>query len=170
MQAYKFTCPHCRQVGRIHEITHCDGVESEINGFVKERDFYDCNYVDPIGVGDVMDVTYECSECGKELTDCHSLTDLVELGFVTLYDHPPTPDLPVGWSATERGHNMLGRGMDILAYYACGPDAWLEVSYCPENYPATSVATIQRTEQELLDHCNKAVADDGWEWIKNKLG
>jgi len=169
MQAYKFTCPSCGKVARIHEVTHCDGAQSEIAGFAKEGESYGCQYIDTFGIGDVFDVTFHCSECGAEI-GVSTREDLVELGYVQLYDHPPIPEsLPPGFSATERGNNLLARGMDILGYYDCGPDTWIEVSYCPENYPATSVSIVTMTNAELLAHCNKAIAEDGWEWVKNNL-
>jgi len=100
---------------------------------------------------------------------------LVESGWVELLDHPPFPEsMPPGWSATERGNNLLGRDKEYLAYYECGNGdgddrTYLEVSICPENYPATSVRTFTQTPADLLAHCTNLVENKGWEWIKRNL-
>jgi hypothetical protein len=159
----QFTCPHCKGT-TLEEFTSCDGIESEIVG-LSERG--DVQYGDKIGAGDTYDVEYRCADCGQPI-DCDCREDLLDLGYITL-GGPVDPIIEAGFSATERGNVYLVRGDDHLAYYRVGFNVWIEVSVCPENYPATSCATVKMTDDELKSHCNNAVQNDGWEYVKNNL-
>jgi len=164
MQIVNFTCPSCGQQSTVEEVTSCDGITSEIVGLDEKGSV---QYGDSIGHGDVYDVTFRCQDCGAEI-DADSREDLVALGHVTL-GGLVDPIIEEGLCETERGNNYLVRGMSHLAYYKVGDGIWLEVSICPENYPATQVQTVKMTDADLLAHCKKAVEDDGWEWVKNNL-
>ena len=118
MQDYKFTCPSCGRDARIHEICHCDGVQSEISGFEKSHlpvgksdPVYGCEYIDAVGVGNVVDVTFQCSECGEEIAPDTGITreDLVELGYVQLSDDLRFP------LVVDSGGTIRVAGGEVLA-------------------------------------------------------
>lgn len=62
--------------------------------------------------------------------------------------------LPPGYDETERGNGWLitEDGTGHNAWIRLEDDHWLEIEVRPDNYPGLSVATIRRTDAELLRH------------------
>ena len=72
--------------------------------------------------------------------------------------------LPENFSACERGNVLLSCGSDYVGWMRLGKGLWLEVSLCPDNYPALNVATIERTDEQLAEHIRTKVG-----WTVHKL-
>jgi hypothetical protein len=70
--------------------------------------------------------------------------------------------LPNYWSACERGNTLLSTGEgNIIAWLSLGDNNMrLEVSYCPDNYPALNVKVVNLTDTQLAEHINTKL--QGW--------
>lgn len=69
----------------------------------------------------------------------------------------------------ERGNNLLVRGNQFVSWLRTGDETWLEVAWSPDNYPALCVTHMASTDDSLLEHIDRLVADDGWEIRKLNL-
>ena len=70
-------------------------------------------------------------------------------------------ELPNTWTACERGNTMLSSGDgDMVAWLSLPQGCRLEISFCPDNYPALNVRVTDLGDDQLADHINTNLK--GW--------
>ena len=70
-------------------------------------------------------------------------------------------------SLCERGNTLLVDGPNMVAWLSLQGSDRLEVSWCPDNYPALTVQVVRISDAELATHINTELVD--WTILKCQL-
>lgn len=78
--------------------------------------------------------------------------------------------LPVDWSACERGNTLLSSGEgNVIGWLDLpGGEFRLEMAYTPDNYPGLNVRVVKLSDAELAEHINSQLG--GWLVHKCNVG